>query len=240
MKYNNLTIKELKDICIDRKMIGYEVMKTKKEFIDRLKVFDKLDTMIKKKGYNKMNLIELRLLMIKSGNYFAALDEEAIRKYLADNDIHKEKQKKREQKSKREQNKFITETPFEIRQSPKYHTYEDIKEDFEDILPTKKYHKKFLQSILADEVQAELGNFPKNISHVYWAYSNSDWDFGTEYYLFCKLDNGNYVFFEANGCGTCEYGVGEDDRIYVSSNPENIFKYAMHRRIYKQYVKETK
>lgn len=240
MKYSNLTIDQLIDICNDRKMKGCEFMKTKKEFIDRLEIFDKLDIMIKKKGYDKMNLLGLRNLMIDRGIYVAGLDEEAIRKYLADNDIRKEKQKKREQKSKREQKKFIDETQFELRQSPKYHTYEDIKEEFEYVLPTKKNHKKFLQPILADEVQADLGNFPKDISHVYWAYTNSDWDSGTEYYLFCKLDNGNYVFFEATGCGTCEWGVGEDDKIYVSSNPEHIFKYAMGRKIYKQYVKETK
>jgi hypothetical protein len=240
MKYNDLTIDELMNLCIDRKMIGCEFMNKKKEFIDRLKYDDKLNTMIKKKGYDKMNLVELRLLMKERGSYFPSLDEEAIRKYLADNDIMKEKQKKLEQKSKQQQKQFLDKTKFELRQSSKYHTYEDIKDEFEYVLPTKKNHKKFLQPILADEIQADLGNFPKNISHVYWAYTNSDWESGTEYYLFCKLDNGNYVFFEATGCGTCEWGVGENDRLYVSSNPEHILKYAMHRSIYKKYVKETK
>jgi hypothetical protein len=239
MKYNDLTIEELKDICIKRKMIGYEFMKTKKEFIDRLKFFDKLDIMIKKKGYDKMTLIELRILMKERGSYFPSLDEEAIRKYLANNDIMKDTQKKMEQKSKREKKQFLDKTQFEIRQSPQYHTYKDIKEDFEYVLPTKKNHKKFLQPILADEVQAELGNFPNNISHVYWAYSNSDWD-ETEYYLFCKVSNGNYVFFESIGYGSYDYEIEENDKIYVSSNPEHIFKYAMGRKIYKQYVKETK
>jgi hypothetical protein len=238
MNYNDLTIDELMRLCIERKMQGWEVMKTKKEFIDRLKVFDKLDIMIKKKGYDKLNLIELRLLMKDRGRYFPSLDEEAIRKYLANNDIMKDTQKKMEQKSKREQKQFLDKTQFELRQSPKYHTYEDIKEDFEDILPTKKNHKKFLQPILVDEVQAELGNFPKNISHVYWAYSNSDWEI-TEYYLFCKLDNGNYVFFESVGYGSYQWDTEEDDRLYVSANPEHIFKYAMERKIYKQYIKET-
>jgi hypothetical protein len=130
-----------------------------------------------------------------------------------------------------------------LRQSSIYHNYKDIKEEFKNILPEKKDAKKLIQPLLVESEQAELGDFPKNIEHVYWAYSNHEtyelYEDSIDYCLFCKLTNGNYVYFEASGCGTCWYGMGANDKIYVSSNPENIFKYAMGKDIYEQYVNET-
>ena len=93
------------------------------------------------------------------------------------------------------------------------------------------------------------GNFPDNISHIYWVYQieaednmENNYDFRNEIFLLCKLDNGNYAYLAAidtSGDYTC--CIGDNDvKLYVTKNPEDLIKYAMASREYYYYFKNTK
>jgi hypothetical protein len=237
MKYNSLSFEELKKLCIQREIPIEFIDQNKKSFITILKRYDQFDKIIQKNGYDKLNLLELRLIMVEKDIYISGFSKQQIMYHLAATVFVRKQNERRDAKEKREQKKFMEKTDFLVRQSSKYHTYDDI--DFK--LPNKKHAKKLIQPLLIEKEQAELGNFPNNIEHVYWASKEEiPYESGT-YDLFCKLTNGNYVFFEDYDCYS--WCGDEDDysgKIYVSSNPENIFKYAMGKDIYKQYIKETK
>ena len=97
---------------------------------------------------------------------------------------------------------------------------------------------------------AKIGNFPHNIQHYYWIFTqghsdeNEDEDEDDEhdwlYWLvFCKLTNGTYVYYVADSTWTgFTYGYG-DMAIYASKHPEVLIEYAMSDRDYAKYIRST-
>jgi len=88
------------------------------------------------------------------------------------------------------------------------------------------------------EPEADPGNFPNNITEVYWGIAyNGDYD--GSWRLFCKLDNGNYAYLEAWVC-SCGFGMWPDQlKLYVAKSYEDIINYAMSQSDYESYIENT-
>jgi hypothetical protein len=99
---------------------------------------------------------------------------------------------------------------------------------------------EYLYPILT-EPEANPGDFPNNITEVYWGYADDD-DSGYEggiWKLFCKLDNGNYAYLDATAC-SCGFGMWPDQlKLYVTKSYEDIITYAMSQSDYESYIEDT-
>jgi len=96
MNYKSLSFEELKKLCIDRHIPIEFIDQNKKSFIQILKRYDQFDKIIQKNGYDKLNLLELRLVMVEKDIYVSGLSNQQILYHIASSDFAKQERKKRE------------------------------------------------------------------------------------------------------------------------------------------------
>jgi hypothetical protein len=83
----------------------------------------------------------------------------------------------------------------------------------------------------------DLGDFPNNIEEFIWGQKGKNDE--EDWFLLCKLDNNNYVYFHA----WCDYTGFECQggmKVYVSKKLNNLINYAMSNQEYDLYIKTSK
>ena len=99
--------------------------------------------------------------------------------------------------------------------------------------------KNILKPIFSDKKQASPGDFPNNIEEIYcWVFD--DYKYEAYWWLFCKLNNGNYAYFKADVCSCGFTDWGQIMELYVSRSYKKLLNQAFDKYEYEDFMQKFK